>query len=1097
MFLPTNFRIGVPKSTMGTDGLFTHINEGLASGLPDGKPFLPHDIFEKLWAGDEAKQEIQKQTGFFKKLIKDQNSTLVDFVKKSARKVFAILVRSNLVKKVSNLPKHKFMDNHLPIVVEGTRVTSYNLLADDAALEWFQSWTKHEIAVKELEEDLVTDKAYEVEIDALELARQLQHPHLVSFIAGFERAGKRYMMFQWVDGGNLREFWQNHSWSRNIDIIRWALEQMKGLAEGLEALHHFNPKKNKNCRHGDLKPENIVRSRKSGSFGLLQIADMGLAKIHSLPTVLRPIATTTLAGTIRYQPPEIQTSTSGKRSRSYDIWSMGCILFELIIWLLFGPKGLTEFESSFDNPTQPFFHIYESSSLRPNVNAWKEHLEKICLSDLEMCVSPALKELFNYVCKALLVEDPESDDPGLQMMNSNVDGRQGSISPSIPRVLVQRATIRMRTTSRANITDLKKELHRICSNSSLDYFYRKETEKFNVTWDVLDHEDIASQLQVHPGRTSPRSGARPQLQIADIQNDKKSHWDLYKTNHAFISVVQYALLSDTWEICNDNIFARDFFRNITSKTLDQDFQALEKQNTRLCNHCSNPTSGIFSRCNNAPSYIQRGFPILPKAGSRTQARLFKHWAEDCDKNHSRSCFQVDVPQRAPTRLLDVGDTSLSTIKLDCYPKDRKSSCYVALSHPWGPDESKWFRTTSENIKEFKKFIDFKQLPQNFQDAVTVTRSLGVRYLWIDSLCIIQQGKDGDFGTEKEFMEDYYGGAYCTISASSARGTSSGFLKSRLNVRKSYAFNSGAGPSPEPHKSAFYICDAINDFARDVEESYLSTRGWVFQERALSRRTLHFTEKQVYWECGKGIRCETMTKLFNRKSSFLSDPHFPESAAKYYKGMRIEFFQYIYSKYSGLDFSANHEDDRSVALRGLENRMAKVYNVPAWHGILDGEYLHRSLLWQRDMVKTKSLHEISYEDDKRVPSWSWMAVMGPIRYMDAPFDWMEWNRDIKTPLGSRSAAQTATDFEVPAYNAKPDDNSRSTYDGGEEVDTFEKLKCVIIGWEKTEKATDSKDFYVLLVTPTDPSGSGVDHKRVGVARMTVDEIGSTEFVVKIV
>jgi hypothetical protein len=62
-------------------------------------------------------------------------------------------------------------------------------------------------------------------------------------------------------------------------------------------------------------------------------------------------------------------------------------------------------------------------------------------------------------------------------------------------------------------------------------------------------------------------------------------------------------------------------------------------------------------------------------------------------------------------------------------------------------------------------------------------------------------------------------------------------------------------------STFYICEAIDDFAHDVESSSLSKRGWVYQERALSRRTIHFAGTQVYWECGQGIRCETMTKMF--------------------------------------------------------------------------------------------------------------------------------------------------------------------------------------------------------------------------------------------
>jgi hypothetical protein len=61
------------------------------------------------------------------------------------------------------------------------------------------------------------------------------------------------------------------------------------------------------------------------------------------------------------------------------------------------------------------------------------------------------------------------------------------------------------------------------------------------------------------------------------------------------------------------------------------------------------------------------------------------------------------------------------------------------------------------------------------------------------------------------------------------------------------------------EALYYLCDAIDDFSGDVEQGELNKRGWVFQERALSRRTIYFAEKQTYWECGKGVRCETLKK----------------------------------------------------------------------------------------------------------------------------------------------------------------------------------------------------------------------------------------------
>ena len=150
-------------------------------------------------------------------------------------------------------------------------------------------------------------------------------------------------------------------------------------------------------------------------------------------------------------------------------------------------------------------------------------------------------------------------------------------------------------------------------------------------------------------------------------------------------------------------------------------------------------------------------------------------------------------------------------------------------------------------------IDLNSLPSTFKDAVTVTRALGRRYLWIDSLCVIQ-GPDGDFKTEAKRMEDVYSGAYCVIAASCAINHFSGFLKQRKG--RNYVGLSPEGKGQTP----FYVCQTIDNFKDHVLDGDLNRRGWVYQEHALARRTLFFTEHQTYFECRDGVRCETSTKL---------------------------------------------------------------------------------------------------------------------------------------------------------------------------------------------------------------------------------------------
>lgn len=175
--------------------------------------------------------------------------------------------------------------------------------------------------------------------------------------------------------------------------------------------------------------------------------------------------------------------------------------------------------------------------------------------------------------------------------------------------------------------------------------------------------------------------------------------------------------------------------------------------------------------------------------------------------------------------------------------------YLALSHPWG--DPPHFCTFTTNIHEHKQGIDPDRLPRTFQHAVAATRALGVQYIWIDSLCIIQ-GNDGDFQSEARRMEDVFSRADCVLAASCASGQADGFLHPREDR--------GYFVVRQDNRPEVYVCEYMDDFNRHVRGSYLNQRGWVLQERALARRTIYFTSGQTYFECGDGVRCETMTKM---------------------------------------------------------------------------------------------------------------------------------------------------------------------------------------------------------------------------------------------
>lgn len=260
----------------------------------------------------------------------------------------------------------------------------------------------------------------------------------------------------------------------------------------------------------------------------------------------------------------------------------------------------------------------------------------------------------------------------------------------------------------------------------------------------------------------------------------------------------------------------------------------------------------------ADAAIRLGLPALPATGSHMHFKLLREWIRACDVTHK---CHTRVDKFLPTRVLDVGHTqnpeSIRLCSVGQCQGIRTLDTYIALSHRWGdPEQHRQFRTTRSNISSFQESIDYDQLPRTFQDAILVTRKLGIRYLWIDSLCIIQDDAD-DWEKESKRMEGVFSAAYCTIAATCASGSADGFLKNRP-ARDYVTKRTNQHPD-------IYICPAIDNFQVDVEDSELNQRGWVLQERVLSRRTIYYTQQQCYWECGEGIRCETLKKT--QKSVF--------------------------------------------------------------------------------------------------------------------------------------------------------------------------------------------------------------------------------------
>ncbi|KAJ8133260.1 hypothetical protein O1611_g364 [Lasiodiplodia mahajangana] len=238
----------------------------------------------------------------------------------------------------------------------------------------------------------------------------------------------------------------------------------------------------------------------------------------------------------------------------------------------------------------------------------------------------------------------------------------------------------------------------------------------------------------------------------------------------------------------------------------------------------------------------------PSTGSEKHMIQARTWVDDCVHHHPL-CHATDSHQlEYPSRLLFVVPNPKvpggpPKIRLESIDKSRPRVKYLALSHCWGGASP--FKLKHANFEECSKNIDYQNVSKNIQDAVQVVQNLGFSYLWVDSLCIIQDCYH-DWKREGSKMGDIYAGAFATIASTGAATSDGGCFHERAM--------SSLKPCQVGISSSEALLlirrDDISDFRRSVDHAPLNQRGWVLQERLLSHRILHFGADMMYWECAQ-------------------------------------------------------------------------------------------------------------------------------------------------------------------------------------------------------------------------------------------------------
>ncbi|KAH8883175.1 HET-domain-containing protein, partial [Thozetella sp. PMI_491] len=362
------------------------------------------------------------------------------------------------------------------------------------------------------------------------------------------------------------------------------------------------------------------------------------------------------------------------------------------------------------------------------------------------------------------------------------------------------------------------------------------------------------------------------------------------------------------------------------------------------------------------------------------------WLELCEASHKTCAFTS--PHPLPTRLVDTteifraGNCGVRIVETS----PGQTGAYLCLSHCWGSDPIQCC-TTDQTLGDALDFLDFTFLPKNFRDAIVITRKLGVRYIWIDSLCIIQ-GNPEDWKRESAKMADIYRHAKLTIAAVSSPNSTGGCFSlsepdlclavsavPRGDTRLIGVRMSGQGPaSPDAFRDRYPIF----------------FRGWVFQERLLSRRVVFFNSEELSFDCLETRSCECGNALgaphpmssafshFKRVAGFRQErllmavayPYFfnnPKEEREKLHGTLADEWRKMVTNYKTLNLT--HNDDILPALSGCASVIK---------GLTRGEYvagmwrrtIEHDLLWTNIRPKTGPTRR---NEPWTAPTWSWASL----------------------------------------------------------------------------------------------------------------------------
>ncbi|KAH9885322.1 heterokaryon incompatibility protein-domain-containing protein [Xylariomycetidae sp. FL2044] len=362
------------------------------------------------------------------------------------------------------------------------------------------------------------------------------------------------------------------------------------------------------------------------------------------------------------------------------------------------------------------------------------------------------------------------------------------------------------------------------------------------------------------------------------------------------------------------------------------------------------------------------YMVAGHTSSRKTWDYIKSRLQNC-QDHRSLCRQSSSCRRMPSRLIEEQTEGANhRFRVVSTIDENVQEPYITLSHRWG--DSVLLKLTKGNMVEFGRRLPSEKMPQTFIDAAIAAQELGIRYLWIDSLCILQDSPD-DWAKQSSIMDQVYQNGYCNLAATDAGKETQGLFYKRFPAQVMPHLVVFAG------KKYIYYQEDDHPF-KALDSAPLNRRGWVLQERLLARRNLSFTRDLVIYECAEELSSEVENIL--KRVPFLGvdiggfrtifdSETFTLAALNSVKALNgenaHEFWRKVVTQYSNCNLT--RESDKLPALAGLaaffHRTIQSVYLAGLWYD----ETLCKSLAWHRGWGPQR-IRPPSY----RAPSWSWAS-----------------------------------------------------------------------------------------------------------------------------